>query len=296
MPEQVINKYLSVIYLYNYFFRRVIKINYPEWINDAEELYKKGFSFSRIGKQLQVDRKQVSYYLQKKGYIPNHKFLPKTKVKQKHQKNINENIFEKIDTEEKAYWLGFLMADGYVSEKTNRIELALQEQDYEHVLKFKEFLESDHNITKKVKDNKYVSYRLAFSNKKIKEDLISHGCIPNKTKQMVFPTTVPKELIRHFIRGYFDADGCITSSKTSGTSFELLGYDDLLNGVLEFFNIEGHIYTFNHSDVKRFMIAGEKARKILDILYKDSTIYLDRKYDKYLKHCRSKSKSTEDLE
>lgn len=256
-------------------------MNYPIWITKAEILYNENKSFTSIGKELNVDRKLISYYLIKKGYKPNHKFKSKTKIIQKSQKTLNEDIFEKIDSEHKAYWLGFLMADGCVSEKNNRIELSLQEKDYKHIIKFKEFMNSDHKVGKKIKDNKYISYRLGFSRKKTKQDLMMHGCIPNKTKDMIFPN-IKKEFKRHFIRGYFDADGCITNHKTSTVSFELLGYDNFLNEVARHLNIDGHIYKFNHSDVKRFMIAGKKAISILDYLYKDSTIYLDRKYEKYI--------------
>lgn len=92
-------------------------MDYPIWINEAEELYKRNKSFTEIGKDLKVNRKLVSFYLKAKGYKPNHKFTPKTKVRQKTQKSINENIFEKVNNSDKAYWLGFLYADGCVYEK-----------------------------------------------------------------------------------------------------------------------------------------------------------------------------------
>lgn len=267
-------------------------MNYQNWINNAEILYKQNISFTEIGKRLNINRKLVSYYLQKKGYIPNHKFMPKEKVIQKTQKYVNENVFEKIDSEEKAYWLGFMYADGCVSEKTNRIELCVQEKDKEHIIKFKTFLKSQHKIGKKIKNNKYISYRLGITREKLKKDLIKQGCIPNKTKVMKFPTKnqVPKKFIFPFIRGYFDADGCIRKHNTSNVSLELLGYEDFLKELTKLLNIDGHIYSFNHSDVSRFMIAGKQATEIFNYLYKDATIYLDRKYKKYLKLCRLEPK------
>lgn len=260
------------------------EIKYPAWIKYAEDLYKLNYSFAKIGERLNINRKLVSYYLQKRGYIPNHKFMPKTRVIEKTQKKIDEKIFEKIDTEEKAYWLGFLYADGCVGEKRNRIELALQEQDYDHIIKYKNFLKSEHKIGIKIKNGIYKSYRLGFNNVKIKQDLIALGCLPQKTKQLQFPTNeqVPYNLVKHFIRGYLDADGCIRKGTTTYINIELLGYESMLKPIVAFFNLEGHIYRFNHSDVKRFIIGGSKAQEILDILYKDATIYLDRKYKKYL--------------
>lgn len=41
--------------------------------------------------------------------------------------------FENIDTEEKAYWLGFLYADGYVNANEDKIELCLAEKDFHHL-------------------------------------------------------------------------------------------------------------------------------------------------------------------
>ena len=259
-------------------------MEYPIWINKAEELYKTKKSFAQIGRDLNVNRKHVSYDLKAKGYEPNHKFMPKTKIKQKTQKPINENIFEVIDTEEKAYWLGFLYADGCVNEKNNRVELALQEKDYNHIVKYKKFLNSSHTIGVKIKDKKYKSYRLSFSNAKIKNDLIHLGCMPNKTKKLKFPTEeqVPKKYIKDFIRGYLDADGCIRKGTTTDATIEILGYYNFLIGIVQYFNLKGHIYNFSHSDVKRFVISGKQAKVILKHLYNNSSIYLDRKYDKYL--------------
>ena len=255
----------------------------PNWIEKAENLYKQQLSFTEIGRRLNVDRKKVSYYLQKLGYKPNHKFMPKTEVIQKNKIFINDNYFEVIDTEHKAYWLGFLYADGYISETKNNIELSLKESDLEHLKLFQKDLESKHELKKKIKDNCYISYRLSFNSKKMKQDLIKKGCIPNKSLVLKFPNIeqVPQELIPHFIRGYFDGDGCITKHATSSISLEILGTEELLKGICDYFNIKGHIYTFNHSSVKRFMIAGNEAIKILDCLYKDSTIHLNRKFDKF---------------
>ena len=52
----------------------------------------------------------------------------------------NENVFDSIDTEEKAYWLGFIFADGYISLKGNSFELSLKGSDSEHLDKFNKFM------------------------------------------------------------------------------------------------------------------------------------------------------------
>ena len=121
----------------------------------------------------------------------------------------DEHKFEKIDTEEKAYWLGFLDADGCIHNGRNYdygIELGLQEQDYSHLVKFKDFIEKDNKICYREKIN---SYRYQFKNKTMNKDLINLGCVPHKSLILKFPDEdqVPDNFLIPFIRGYFDGDG-----------------------------------------------------------------------------------------
>lgn len=260
---------------------------FPIWINKAIELRQNGLSYAKIGELLNTDRKKVSFYLQEKGYGPSKSYRKAKISNQPNRKHVDENIFKKIDTEEKAYWLGFLYADGCVNRTSNRIELSLKEEDYEHIVKFKNFLKSEHKIGKKsktIKDKTYINYRLGITNKNLKNDLIKHGCVPNKTKILQFPK-LNKKLVKHFIRGYLDGDGCITHQTTSKMSLEILGTEDFLRAILDYYKFpsEKYIYTFKHSDIKRLMLSGKNAFKVIDDLYKDSNIYLDRKFNLYNK-------------
>lgn len=260
---------------------------FPIWINKAIELRQNGLSYAKIGELLNTDRKKVSFYLQEKGYGPSKSYRKAKISNQPNKKHVDENIFKKIDTEEKAYQLGFLYTDGCVNRTSNRIELSLKEEDYEHIVKFKNFLKSEHKIGKKsktIKDKTYISYRLGITNKNLKNDLIKHGCVPNKTKILQFPK-LNKKLVKHFIRGYLDGDGCITHQTTSKMSLEILGTEDFLRAILDYYKFpsEKYIYTFKHSDINRLMLSGKNAFKVIDDLYKDSNIYLDRKFNLYNK-------------
>lgn len=259
---------------------------FPKWINKAIELRKSGLSYAKIAVQVDANRKKVSYYLKEKGYRPNLKYVRQNQ-NQPNKKYVNENIFEIINTEEKAYWLGFMFADGCVNRTSDRIELSLKEDDYNHIQNFKSFLESEHVIGKKSKTingKTYISYRLGITNKKLKQDLIRHGCVPNKTKILRFPT-LEKELVKHFIRGYVDGDGCITSHCTSKVSLEILGTKEFLIEILKFYNLETdkYIYSFKHSDINRLILTGIKAFNVIKDLYDNSNIYLDRKFNLYNK-------------
>ena len=260
---------------------------YPQWINDAIKLRENGLSYAKIAKEVKSSKQTVSYYLKQKGYGPNEKYI-RLNQKQPNKKHINENYFEIIDNEHKAYWLGFLYADGCVNETRSRIELSLKEEDYYHLQKFKEDLESEHKIglkTKTIGDKTYKSYRLSINRKKMKEDLINLGCIPNKTLKLKFPTErqVPKHLINHFIRGYIDGDGCITNSTYSIMSLEILGTEEFLNGIRKHFDLpnDKYLYDFNHSQIKRLMLTGKNAYNILNKIYENSDIFLIRKFNKY---------------
>lgn len=88
---------------------------------------------------------------------------------------MNKNLFKIISTEDDAYWLGFLYADGNVSLKENKIELSLAELDYTHLEKFKQYIGLNNRICWREKSK---AYRFSFRSYEIKDNLINQGCIP----------------------------------------------------------------------------------------------------------------------
>lgn len=120
----------------------------------------------------------------------------------------NENYFEKIDTPEKAYWLGFIYTDGYVT-TGNRWGIELGIQDKAHLENLMKDLDSNISIKERIRKNGTVSCQFQIKNKKMYDDLYDKGVIRNKTEVLEFPNTdvVGEELIPHFIRGLFDGDG-----------------------------------------------------------------------------------------
>ena len=264
----------------------------PQWLNQAINLYtKEHYTYKQIGEIFNISRKTVSYYLRQNGVISNPKYVRHIDPKKlrKYDYSYCENLFETIDTEEKAYWLGFLYADGYIGKDKNTIELALQENDKEHLEKYRQFLHLNNKpFDYKVKHfnnatDKY-SYRFSICSAKIKHDLIVLGCCPNKTYILKFPTTeqVPKNLIHHFIRGYIDGDGCIYTSLHK-ISLEILGTVNFLQGYQEWVNLgNSRIYKFNNANVYRVINSGAYALNILKRIYDKATIFLERKRQKYL--------------
>lgn len=199
-------------------------------------------------------------------------------------KNVLTN-FEKIDNEEKAYWLGFLYADGSVGSKEDKIELGLAEKDLKHIEKFRNFIGIQNKISYRDSSK---SYRYSFRSSKCKQDLINKGCVPKKSLILKFPTEeqVPKELIRHFIRGYFDGDGWFTNTKEC-FQIGIIGTEDFIKGFLDTIeNINKNNKIFNvhrENGAKRYIFgAYQDVLNFLNYIYQDCNIYLDRKYEHYL--------------
>ena len=235
-----------------------------ETIQEIIKLRASGKSVTEIGKILNLDRTAVSRNLKKLGIDTSRNTLIK-------------NIFHQIDTEEKAYWLGFLYADGYVS-KYNQIEVSLALKDEEHLEKLKKFVNTNTNIFKD--DHRC---RLLFCSKELANDLASLGCVNNKSLILTFPTEeqVPQKLLRHFLRGYVDGDGCLCcTSKTQ--AFSITSTKEFFDGMLKRtgwditkcnYYPSGKAITWRcHKDVMP---------QYLKYLYDDAKIYLNRKYEKY---------------
>jgi len=260
------------------------------------------YSLNQLENIIQSDKRTIRDYLLANDIevngilsstiIPNRNILGVCKS----DKRFNYNKFDIIDTEEKAYWLGFIFADGYVSNEGFTFELGLKASDVGHLHKFNRFIECvDNNIHyhPKITHNKvYDFYRWCIRNEKFWNILNSYGCVPNKSLNLKFPNIKffkDASLIKHFIRGYWDGDGCISfTPKTKIIS--VLGTSEFLNEMKLYVPtlINNNLYHHKDKNENTFSIQTNfrKAYKTLKYLYSDSTIYLDRKYEKYLDFCR----------
>lgn len=248
--------------------------------NKAIQLYREtGLSITKLAKQLKLDRGRLSIEMKKLGV---------TITNVHNSVKFDNTAFDVIDTEEKAYWLGFLFADGNVSKgKRNAIEISLALKDINHLEKYNLFLKN----TIAVKKDGF-RCRCAVVNKHMKHSLISLGCVPAKSLILKYPT-LDSTLNSHFIRGYFDGDGYIgiippnstkIPPKSEHVSISLLGTENMLSTILNLSNISKVLYTKKGINVavKRFCATRKQAMKFLDFIYKDATVYLERKYNKYL--------------
>lgn len=199
----------------------------------------------------------------------------------------NDSFFENINTEEKAYFLGLLFADGNVYLKRNRVQITLINEDAYILEKFKEVINSSAKLY--IDREKYS--KLILGSKKMCNDLISLGCTPNKSLTLKFPDKIPKELIHHFIRGFFDGDGSIVIGKT-GTHCSFTSTEEFLKELSDIL-IENDIHCsqFNKRYKNKEVSAGsinigrkESQKKLHSFLYNDcKDLYLKRKKEKFFK-------------
>lgn len=238
-----------------------------------------------VGKRYGLSENGIAYYFKKYG-------LKSKDASIAHRKYVlNQSYFETIDSEEKAYWLGFLYADGNVyvnkEQKQNVVTLSLKNTDKEHVNKFRSAIQSDAII----RDCDHGMVTLKITSEKMTSDLIRIGCVPNKTFKVTFPSeeVIPKHLQRHFIRGIFDGDGCISLIKERNRDihhidFQILGTENLVNNIGKIFLREQVILKepkiTKIKNIYKIRLSGVyNALSIMDYLYKDSTVYMQRKLD-----------------
>jgi DNA-binding transcriptional regulator WhiA len=250
--------------------------------DEIVDLYQQGYSFRKIEEVTGVPRKKCSKILKEKG------LSIRSKIDQAPRKyKVDVDFFKNIDSQEKSYILGFLFADGNVRDK-KCFRISLKYSDIDVLRKIGRSLNYTGGIKVGVNKSKgnWRYCHLEVSSKKMAVDLHSLGCIPAKTHLIRFPS-IKHELIRHFVRGYFDGDGGIYQHKNGHYIFQITSNKDFiadLQNILfrEFgitFSIKRHkdkqsSSTIYLSDIKTLL-------KIYDWLYKDATIYLARKHLKF---------------
>jgi len=253
-----------------------------EWTKDEIEYAKANRfenSYREIGKVLGRTRNAVMIKLNRLGLRLPEKYT------------FDKDFFEKIDSEEKAYWLGFIYADGYISNETE-FAIHLKQEDEKHLEKLNKALRGNMQVKEFIKhlnvtDKDYKMCSLRVYSKKIVQDLKNKGVTRNKSLSIEFPK-LRKPLIRHFIRGFFDGDGSIYLHKEKNhirCKFTCASkiFVSELNNILNSLKIRTYIINESKTNKsKQLGITGKDSTKIfLEYIYDNSEIYLDRKYKFY---------------
>lgn len=273
----------------NYQILKNIIIN--EYLNTPE----KQKSLTQLQKKYGVKRQTIAKWLKDLGYEV---------VNQQNRLRADEHVFDVIDTEEKAYWLGFMYADGNISSEGHRLEMNLSVADIDHMEKFRKFLKLETEIkVDSQSDPGRFKCRLSIRNKNLWQQLNDKGCVPAKSLILTFPKEeifANKNLIYDFIRGYCDGDGCLMFHDRKNTkicAITFVGTPDFLKGMEAFLDIKGNIRNKSSKgwENKAYEIrySGVKARQIARLLYENSNVYLERKYKIYESFCRFEEESSE---
>ena len=259
------------------------------------EYYKNGKTLKEISKIFKVPIKVIKKNLINNGI----KIIRKNTMYE-----LNGKIFEHIDTEEKAYWLGFIFADGNISKSRPTFAINLQYSDIGHLEKLRKFLNYKQEIRKQTQKDGNSICRMKVDNKDLWNSLNNYGCIPTKSLIVEFPNldifietnTYNKEtLIKHFIRGFVDGNGSLTycGGKKSRKyklypELNIVGTKKFLEELIKHLpiNKDSKAKIYKHVNVANILLTNKQAYNCIKYLYEDATIYLDRKYNKYLEFRR----------
>ena len=259
--------------------------NNKKWSNEETDFLKKNYikySNQELSEILKRTKSSVQLKISKLGLKRPDKYF------------YDKDFFENINTEEKAYWLGFIYADGYVyySEEKRNYELGIELQigDINHLRKFNKSINGnlEVKITEKYDKRYEKTYRhciIRLHDKKLVEDLNKNGVVQNKSYIIKFPN-LRNDLIVPFIRGFFDGDGCLQLNKQRQChrfDFACASIDfvNKLRDIL-YNNYNINSYITQDKNIYRLNIRGlTNAYLFGKLLYDNSTMYLDRKYNKF---------------
>ena len=255
-------------------------------------LYARGWSQARVGQHLGITQSYVKDLLKRYGVIarPSAMSAP-----------LNDRFFRRITTERPAYWLGFLAADGCIQIPQNRqpyvtISLALRDINHLRCLR-RDMASKAHFIywhaTARSNRN-YPAVRLNFVSRKLVSDLLKLGIGPRKTQTIRIPQ-IPKRLMHHFLRGYFDGDGSILVRRPGRRRqvwqlrFVVTGNPPFIDAYARQLRwqrtLQNRPQIFQHGNYATLDVLGNRqVRRIFGRLYHRATRYLPRKRAVFLRH------------
>lgn len=239
--------------------------------------YKNGEDIWQLSKKYEVYGNTIRYWLRCRGIQ-----LRGNITSPQQLYTYNRNYFDHIDTEGKAYFLGMMYADGCVSTKNISI-LALHKDDIDVIEKFCVELESDLPIKRYKNIKRRNMAILSICSTQLSQDLIKQGCMVAKTFKLKFPKKLDDDLKHHFIRGYFDGDGCVGKYhyKHDYYIWNILGTHQFTTGCREFMDTQLKLGGCIYKKATVWALAFASKRdvfKIIKWLYDGATIYMDRKY------------------
>lgn len=244
--------------------------------------YNSGISTVFLGKKYSVKSSTIVTWLKRCGI----------KVRTRENKLLykyDTSYFDEINTERKAYFLGFIVADGC---NHKGLSFLVERQD-EYILK--ELLKDMNSIVKiqrnKGQNNNKDTSKIKIQSKPMADVLCKWGVVPRKAHETCFPN-IEERFYSHFIRGLFDGDGSITVDKHSKQKrFRIAGHIVLIQRVQEILIDKCNLNKTKLETISKrkgttivlHYVGNNQIKRIYEYLYKDATIYLTRKFEKFNK-------------
>ncbi len=207
---------------------------------------------------------------------------------------LNVDYFKKIDSNDKAYWLGFICADGCINKSNNKVSLISKDLDV--IIGFKEAIGAEHAISKRVHFDKrtnktYTAYSIQIGNEIFTSHLINLGVTSDKTNVLEFPK-IDEKYYSYFIAGLFDGDGSVSwkGKYKNRLTINLISTQEILKFISEYIEVNLNItpkyccsVTKNKPNVWKMHLYSD-AHRFLEFIYSDNNFkyYLKRKYDMFL--------------
>lgn len=246
-------------------------------IREAAALHATGLPINHVCKRYGVSNTNLSLWLRRYGFHVDS--IREATARRRYP--CNDHFFGHINTEEKAYWAGFITADGCITNNRNSpvLSVSVARPDKEHLALFLSALSARNPIC----DCRNQSYVCLYSHA-LCADLTRQGIGPRKTSRERIPT-ITKALRRHFIRGYFDGDGwCSLGHRPGWEALGFCGGLKILEQIREWIcqNVPeaGHPKIAAAPGMYRLCYTGGlQVRAIARALYKSHTIALKRKCD-----------------
>jgi regulator of replication initiation timing len=256
-----------------------LKSQKEEKYKQVLELYKQGKPQLEIEQTLKMTRKTIREILKSSEVEYRNKA---TQQKIRHKTEIDETVLDDLTKEEAAYWIGMYYADGYVKCKNEfMFSLCLHNDDFGHLQKAKRFFKSNREI---IEGHGNCSV-LNINSEKLHKIFRNIGFDNTKS----YTARPPEELkdSPHFWRGVVDGDGCLSFLNKETPLLHLCGTKETIEDFIIFLKNNGLPTSANAIQVKGQVLhqvgfSTNNARIAASILYQDSTIYLERKYQKYL--------------
>lgn len=248
------------------------------------EYYEKGYSLRKIAEMFHVDRRRCSKILK------DHNIKIRDTSITSRKYDCNHNYFESIDSSEKAYWLGFISADGYIESKrangNQKLGIMLSQKDENHLKKFNLALDSNYEIKEYVGSGYNPTgkfSKLLLTSQKIVNDLKEYGIVEHKSLILKFPAKLDERYINDYIRGYFDGNGSIYFQNNGQYGISFCGTYDMLKAIKDLYNINFAIADSGKNMFEMKINSSNEAYAIASkMYYMGHTVSLDRKYEKFL--------------